>query len=91
MRATTDSNPAVDFETMGPGVANLLSIYQAFSGDADEAIKAQFDRLYMEGADNGQVMCLPLHPYLIGVPVIGSGTSMPSSARTVGATSESVT
>jgi tryptophanyl-tRNA synthetase len=27
---------------MGPGVANLLSIYQAFSGDADEAIKAQF-------------------------------------------------
>ena len=30
MRATTDSNPAVDFETMGPGVANLLSIFQAF-------------------------------------------------------------
>ena len=42
MRATTDSNPAVDFEQMGPGVANLLSIYQAFSGDTDEAIKAQF-------------------------------------------------
>src|ERR1700693_947828 len=31
-RATTDSNPAVDFETMGPGVANLLGIYQAFTG-----------------------------------------------------------
>src|SRR5436853_252026 len=31
MRATTDSNPAVDFETAGPGVLNLLSIYQAFS------------------------------------------------------------
>src|SRR5579864_5540560 len=30
MRATTDSNPAVDFETMGPGVANLLNIFQAF-------------------------------------------------------------
>jgi len=30
-RATTDSNPHVDFETMGPGVENLLGIYQAFS------------------------------------------------------------
>ncbi|MFN7649650.1 MAG: tryptophan--tRNA ligase, partial [Acidobacteriota bacterium] len=31
MRATTDSNPAVDFETMGPGVQNLLGIFQAFT------------------------------------------------------------
>jgi tryptophanyl-tRNA synthetase len=29
MRATTDSAPAVDPETMGPGVANLLAIGQA--------------------------------------------------------------
>ncbi len=28
-RATTDSQPAVDVETMGPGVANLLTIAQA--------------------------------------------------------------
>ena len=42
MRATTDSNPAVDFETAGPGVLNLLSIYQAFAGDADDEIKRQF-------------------------------------------------
>ena len=42
MRATTDSNPAVDFEIAGPGVLNLLSIYQAFSGDADDEIKRQF-------------------------------------------------
>ena len=42
MRATTDSNPAVDLETAGPGVLNLLSIYQAFSGDSDEAIKRRF-------------------------------------------------
>src|ERR1035438_9388020 len=26
MRATTDSNPAVDYEAMGPGVSNLLKI-----------------------------------------------------------------
>ena len=42
MRATTDSNPGVEFESMGPGVANLLSIYQAFNGDSDEAIRREF-------------------------------------------------
>ncbi len=31
LRATTDSNPGVDFETMGPGVRNLLTIFQAFT------------------------------------------------------------
>jgi tryptophanyl-tRNA synthetase len=42
MRATTDSNPAVDFESAGAGVVNLLSIYQAFDGASDEQMKAQF-------------------------------------------------
>jgi tryptophanyl-tRNA synthetase len=42
MRATTDSNPAVDFETMGPGVKNLLGIYQAFSEISNDALKAEF-------------------------------------------------
>jgi tryptophanyl-tRNA synthetase len=42
MRATTDSNPAVDFAGAGPGVLNLLSIYQAFSGDTDGAMKTRF-------------------------------------------------
>ena len=42
MRATTDSNPAVDVETMGPGVANLISIYQAFTDTPDDAAKAHF-------------------------------------------------
>jgi len=42
MRATTDSNPAVDFETMGPGVANLLSIFQAFSEWPAEQMRAHF-------------------------------------------------
>jgi len=43
MRATTDSQPAVNLDTAGPGVLNLLSIYQAFSGDSDDAIKARFE------------------------------------------------
>src|SRR5437764_1529099 len=42
MRATTDSNPAVDFETLGPGVTNLLSIFQAFSDWTDEQMRAHF-------------------------------------------------
>jgi len=30
--------------------------------------KAQFDQLYREGAESGRVMCIALHPYLIGQP-----------------------
>ena len=43
MRATTDSSPAVDFETMGAGVRNLLTIFQAFTGWADADLRAHFE------------------------------------------------
>ncbi|HEY3741103.1 MAG TPA: tryptophan--tRNA ligase [Bryobacteraceae bacterium] len=42
MRATTDSNPAVDIETMGAGVQNLIAIYQAFTDTPDDAAKSKF-------------------------------------------------
>ena len=42
MRATTDSNPGVDFDTMGPGVANLLNIFQAFSEWTNDQMRAHF-------------------------------------------------
>jgi tryptophanyl-tRNA synthetase len=42
MRATTDSNPAVDFEAMGPGVENLLRIFQAFTEWPDDRMKSHF-------------------------------------------------
>ena len=42
MKATTDSNPGVDFEKMGPGVANLLSIFQAFSDWSDDQMTSHF-------------------------------------------------
>ncbi len=42
MRATTDSNPAVEFEGAGPGVLNLLSIHQAFTGWTDDQMKQHF-------------------------------------------------
>src|SRR3954463_12172735 len=40
MKATTDSNPGVDFESMGPGVANLLGIFQAFSDWTDDQMRS---------------------------------------------------
>lgn len=33
-----------------------------------EIIKRQFDQLYQEGEVSGTVMCIPLHPYLVGQP-----------------------
>jgi tryptophanyl-tRNA synthetase len=42
MKATTDSNPGVDFERLGPGIANLLGIYQAFSDWSDEQMRSHF-------------------------------------------------
>jgi tryptophanyl-tRNA synthetase len=42
MKATTDSNPGVDFETMGPGVANLLGIFQGFSDWTDDQMRSHF-------------------------------------------------
>jgi tryptophanyl-tRNA synthetase len=42
MRATTDSQPAVEFETAGAGVLNLVSIFQAFSGASDDDVKREF-------------------------------------------------
>src|SRR5580700_1840871 len=43
MRATTDSQPAVNFESLGSGVQNLLNIFQAFSGWAGEKMRARFN------------------------------------------------
>jgi tryptophanyl-tRNA synthetase len=42
MRATTDSNPAIDFETIGPGVANLLGIFQAFADWTNDRMRDHF-------------------------------------------------
>lgn len=33
-----------------------------------EMIRRQFDQLLAEGSDSGTVMCIPLHPYLVGQP-----------------------
>jgi tryptophanyl-tRNA synthetase len=45
MRATTDSLPAVDFEATGPGVQNLLNVFQAFSGWSADKMHAHFSGL----------------------------------------------
>jgi hypothetical protein len=48
---------------------SLLFQNAAWEGDYFvEICKRQFDVLYEEGAESGQVMCVALHPYLIGQP-----------------------
>ena len=42
MRSTTDSQPAVNFESLGAGVQNLLNIFQAFAGWPEEKMRAHF-------------------------------------------------
>ena len=42
LRATTDSNPAVDFENPGAGIQNLLTIYQAFTECTAEELRSRF-------------------------------------------------
>ncbi len=42
MRATTDSNPGVDYDNMGAGVENLLSIFQAFSEWTPDQMRNHF-------------------------------------------------
>jgi tryptophanyl-tRNA synthetase len=42
-RSTTDSNPAVDFDTAGPGVLNLLTIFQAFANWTGDEMKRHFN------------------------------------------------
>ena len=43
MRATTDSGSEVRFEEAGPGVLNLLTLFQILSGRTREQIETEFD------------------------------------------------
>ena len=43
MRATTDSQPAVDFENLSPGVLNLIDISKAFMGWGPQQAHAEFN------------------------------------------------
>ncbi len=42
MRATTDSEPAVDFDKLGAGVENLLNIFQACGGWPSDKMRQHF-------------------------------------------------
>jgi tryptophanyl-tRNA synthetase len=45
MRATTDSQPAVDFENLSPGVLNLIDISKGFMGWGPQQAYAEFSGL----------------------------------------------
>ncbi len=42
-RATTDSLREIRFDAERPGLYNLLSIYQSFTGDSNQAVEARFN------------------------------------------------
>ncbi|WP_236016600.1 polysaccharide deacetylase family protein [Salipiger abyssi] len=46
----------------------VLNFQSISPQDYLQLIKDHFDQLYAEGEESGTVMCLPLHPYLIGQP-----------------------
>jgi tryptophanyl-tRNA synthetase len=48
-RATTDTKPAVDFDDLGPGVENLLNIFQAFSGWSSDQMRSHFSGMNYSG------------------------------------------
>ncbi len=43
MRATTDSQPGVNFDAPGAGVANLITIFQAFTEWPDDRVRTHFE------------------------------------------------
>ena len=50
---------------------NDSSVLRDFHYGADyfaSICKAQFDQLYREGSESGRVMCIALHPFIIGQP-----------------------
>jgi len=46
----------------------VYNTHLASPRDYGQLLKAQFDQLYAEGAESGRVMCVPLHPFMIGQP-----------------------
>jgi allantoinase len=54
---------SVDLNDMPAFLGQKVTPQQFF-----EMIKDQFDILYREGADQARVMCIALHPFLIGMP-----------------------
>ena len=48
-RAVTDSGSSIEYDENRPGLANLLNIYSALSGDSIKDVEAQFEgKMYSE-------------------------------------------
>jgi len=46
-----------------------ILLRRAFTGpDYAQLLRDQFDQLYEDAADTARVMCISLHPYIVGVP-----------------------
>jgi len=47
---------------------SVLHLRQHEGAEFDQMIRDTFDTLYAEGAESGRVMCIALHPYIMGQP-----------------------
>ena len=47
---------------------SVLSLKQYEGAEFGRMIRDSFDTLYAEGEDSGRVMCIALHPYIMGQP-----------------------
>lgn len=54
---------SIEMNDIPLAVWNNTSVDEMFA-----ALKAQFDRLYAEGADSARVMCFAIHPFVLGQP-----------------------
>lgn len=66
IRTETGRLVSVPYSTELNDVPVFLNHFDA--ADFVEMAKAQFDQLWQEGASSGRVMCLAVHPYLMGMP-----------------------
>jgi len=46
----------------------LIKSDKLTTGEFESIMRRQFDVLYREGAESGRVMCIALHPFVMGVP-----------------------
>ncbi|MBI3078241.1 MAG: polysaccharide deacetylase family protein [Deltaproteobacteria bacterium] len=67
MRVKTGSMLSMPYPIELNDVVGLIMAYQ-MPRDFEELCREQFDVLYEEGATNGRVMGIAIHPYIIGTP-----------------------
>lgn len=67
MRVRSERMIAIPYQQ---GINDIRAMFHSNHTPADylRMVRDQFDTLYAEGSENGRVMTIPLHPFVIGLP-----------------------